>query len=194
MSSSASFELLYELSKQLEDGLIDEDVQDMTEGRSNRHVMNRVITTRGRHRGRGVVVQYADYYSESFDSLSMSGHEVRVIEMFVAQPRVTFEGKCTARGLMGKLARLVGSGGLNGPHPLFDRCWVSQADGGNATCLSNAGFADTLVELAHQDACKRINLQAGGGLAPILQYGQAWSSGAAMHWLNQTVDAAETLD
>lgn len=172
MSSSASFEVLLETSRQLEDDFIDEDIQEMQEGggRNTRTVMNRMITVRGKRQGQPIVLSYADFYSTSFSPTAIPVYERRVLEVFVAQPKITFEGTCRERGMLDNVARWFGAGGTKGPHPIFSRMRMDAERGCDADNFQERPFGDALEALARRAAVKRVLLMAGSGLTAVTSF------------------------
>jgi hypothetical protein len=193
MSSPASFEVLHAVSQRLADDFIDEDMSEIQMG--NREVMNRTVTVRGRHRDRGVVLQYSDFFSEVIDPLKPAIYERNVLELFVTQPRITFEGTCRDRTLWDKLARFFGGGGLKGDADVFDACRIDATDAGNVACLMHRPFSDLLQQMAQRPGCRRVKMQAGAGVGPVLSfYSRATNPDAIMTWLDQGAALAATLD
>ena len=192
MSSSATFEVLHAVSRSLEDDFIDEDMSELQMGKQN--VTNRMVTVRGRHRGRAVVLQYADFHSETINPLAPAIFERNVLELFVAQPRVTFEGTCRDRSPWDKFLRLFGAGGLKGDTAVFDACRVDATDQGNTACLNHRPFADLLQQVAQSPSCMRVKMQAGAGVGPLLRWTGRTSPEAVLASLDQAVRLAATLD
>ena len=172
MSSAASFEVLLAVSRQLQDDFIDEDIQEMQEGsgRNSRTVLNRMITVRGKRQGQPIVLSYADFYSTSFSPTAIPVYERRVLEIFVAQPKVTFEGTCRERGAIDNVARWFGGGGTKGPHPIFTRMRMDAEPGCTPDNFEDRAFGDALEALASRHEVKRVQLLAGSGLTAITSF------------------------
>ncbi len=193
VSSPASFEVLLAVSQRLEDDFIDEDMSELQMG--DRNVTNRTVTVRGRHRDRAVVLQYADFYSAAINPLAPAVFERNVLELFVSAPRLTFEGTCRSRSVWDKFLRLLGAGGLEGDAPLFEVCRVDATDQGNPASLRHRPFADRLQQMAQRPGCRRVTMQAGAGVGPLVMWdGHGTSPDAVVAWLDQTVLLAASLD
>jgi hypothetical protein len=184
MSSPASFEVLLAVSRELDDDFIDEDINDIEQGgrEHSRSLSNRVITVRGKRHGQALVLSYQDYYSASFNPRSLPIYERNVLEVFAAQPKVSFEGRCKRRGLLDKLARMFGGGGITGPHPLFESLRLDAEGEPNLANFHQPGFPAALEQLTRRYDVERVLLQAGAGLS------------AVVHWSGQRSTAAEVLE
>jgi hypothetical protein len=191
MSSAIVFEVLHEVCKRLDDDFIDEDMSEIDMGRHQ--VTNRSITVRGRHRGRAVVLQYADYWSEAISPLLPPVYERNILEVFVAQPRVSFEGTCRARGAMDKVGRWFGRGGLKGEHRVFESTRIDPTEPSSTACLVHPAFGDALERIATSDHCRRVKLQAGSGVGLFLGW-QHLSSQDVIGWVDRMHLLAATLD
>ena len=192
LSSPASFEVLHAVSRRLEDDFIDEDMTEVETERQT--VTNRVVTVRGRHRGRAVVLQYSDFYSEAISPLTRATFERQVLELFVAQPRITFEGTCRSRSPRDRILRLFGGGGLKGDGPVFEVCRIDATGEGNPSCMQHRPFAALLQQMALEPSCLRVKLQAGAGVGPLLRWAGTGSPEAVITSLDQAVSLAESLD
>lgn len=193
MSSPASFDVLHEVSKGLADDFIDEDQSQIEIGRQS--VTNRTVTVRGRYRDRSLVIQYADFWSESISAVAPAAFERNVLEIFVAQSRVTFDGTCKERGVFDKIARWFGGGGLKGDHAVFERTRIDADGTRNMACLLYAPFADALAEMGEDPACLRVKLQAGSGAGPLLDWrGERSSPAEVFAWIDRTIGMIATLD
>ena len=150
MSSARSFEVLLAVSRLLEDDFIDEDICDVQEqdGRNTQTVSNRTITVRGKREGTPVVLCYQDYYSTNVSPRALPSYEHNVLEVFVAQPRVTFEGTVRMRAWHDRLLFWIGAGGSKGPHPIFSRLRVDAEGVSSPACFDHPGFAPALEALA----------------------------------------------
>jgi len=168
--SVAAFNTLLEVSRLLEDDFIDEDISEveMGGGDSTHTVSNRTVTVRGEREGQPLVLSYQDYYSTNFNPHAASIYEHSILEMFIAQPKVCFEGTCKRRGFFGRLARWFGRGGARGPHPIFDRLRLDSDGPANVANFHDESFPDALEKLMLRPDVKRILLQAGGGLSAVV--------------------------
>jgi len=98
----------------------------------------------------------------------VSVYESNIIEVFVAQPKVCFEGTCKSRGFSDRLARWFGRGGAKGPHPIFERLRLDSEGPANVANFHDASFPDALEELMRRPDVRRILLQAGSGLSAVV--------------------------
>jgi hypothetical protein len=182
MSSPVSFEVLLAVSRQLEDDFIDEDIMlvEPAKGRGAETPSNRTITVRGRREGQALVLCYQDYYSTNSNPVAPAVYERNVLEVFVAQPKISFEGVCQRRGVLDKVARWFGGGGLRGPHPIFERMRLDQEEAGGSELFECAAFCDGLERIASAYDTKRVLLQAGSGLTAVTHWVAQGSSPEAV--------------
>ena len=196
MSSPAAFEHLLAVSRMLQDDFIDEDISDVQQGSgsASRTVSNRTITVRGKLRGRALVISYQDLYTTSFSATAPALYEANILEIFAAQPHVSFEGTCRQRNLLDKIGRFFGAGGNKGSHPIFSRMRVDVEEG-TGQCLKWVEFPKALEKLALLPVVRRVNLQRGSGLAAIVPWHAAHSSADfVMSIVEEVCRAASTLD
>lgn len=195
VSSPRSFEVLLAVSRELDDDFIDEDISDVQRASEDRTVSNRTITVRGKRRGRAVVLCYQDYYSNNIDPRAPSIYEHQVLEVFAAQPSVSFEGACRRRGGLDRAARWVGLGGATGPHPIFERLRIDAEAEGNDASFHQPGFPGALESLVLRPEVKRVLLQAGTGLCAVVGWsGHGSSPEHTLALVDEVCGVAATLD
>ncbi|MCA9694568.1 MAG: hypothetical protein R3A51_02695 [Nannocystaceae bacterium] len=189
--SNRAFEVLLEVSRALEDDFIDEDHSEVSIGAGEHahEVPNRTITVRGRREGQAILIFFQDYHEESFSAVSFKSFERDILEIFVAQPRVAFEGRCRHRALWDRLASLVGRGGLSGAHALYERHRVD----GEGPPLEGR-FADALVDLMGLGLVRRIVLQAASGLTLVLHWRGETDANHLLGVIDRVRAAASTLE
>lgn len=195
MSSPASFEVLLEVSRALDDGFIDEDIAEIHKGNRNPPVSNRTITVRGKRRGRGLVLTYQDYYSTSISPRVPALYEREILEVFAAQPRLSFEGTCRRRSRLDRLARVFGAGGSKGSHAIFERLRLDAEGAAGEASFHQPGFAAALEQLARRRDVQRVLLQAEAGLTAVVRWSGRGSSAAfVLGLVEAVVGVAATLD
>lgn len=195
MSSPRSFEILLAVSRMLEDELIDEDISDVTEGDNSQTVSNRTITVRGKRQGTPVVLCYQDLYSTNFNPRARPSYERNVLEIFVAQPRVTFEGTLRPCGWHDRMLRWIRVGANRGPHPIFSRLHVtSDDDESSPACFDHPGFAEAVEAMVLRPEVLRVQLQLGSGITVVTRLHPGHSSPPqVMHMLDEVRTVAAVL-
>lgn len=196
MSSSASFDHLLAVSRLLEDDFIDEDIQDIQRGSGSnaRKITNRMITVRGKHHGRPLVLSYQDYYTTNFNPNAPEAYELNILEVFATQRHVSFEGRIRQRNVFDKIGRWFGMGGTKGQHPIFSRMRVDVEEG-SAECFGWVDFPPALEKLALRHDVGRVTLQVGSGLTAIASWNADRSSAQyVMELVDEVCAVAGTLD
>lgn len=167
MSSPRSFEVLLAVSRLLEDDFIDEDISQVDRAGEDQPVTNRTVTVRGKREGTPLVLCYQDLYSTNFNPRAIQTYEANVLEIFVAQPRVTFEGTIAPRGRIGRWLFFFGVGGSKGPHPIFSRLRVDAEGESSPACFDVPGFAGGIEGMLRRPDVLRVQLQAQSGIAAV---------------------------
>lgn len=196
MASPTAFEVLLAASRELDDDFIDEDMSEINlQGNDNHVVLNRTITVRGKRHGQGVVMQYQDYYSTSTNPRRIPIYEREVLEVFVAQTKVSFEGTCRQRGWLDKLLRVVGAGGAKGSHAIFETLRLDAEAERQEANFHQPGFATALERLTLRPSVKRVLLQAGTGLTAVTRWSSSRSSASVvLELVDRVRDVAISLD
>lgn len=167
--SAVMYEVMLAFSRMLDQDYIDDSVTltDIFEGRSQRQVMNRVVTVRGSLAGRSLVVSHHDYYflSSSAHSAYLRG----ILDVFVAEPDMCFEGECRRRGAVDALARWFGGGGLRGAASVFYTRRVDGVASAGQDELEDLEFCRRLEELSGDEACVKVQLQREAGITALFR-------------------------
>ncbi len=157
-------------SHTLDQDYIDDSVTltDIFDGRSQRQVMNRVVTVRGSLAGRSLVVSHHDYYFLSSSAQSAS-YMRGILDVFVAESGMCFEGECRRRGAVDALARWFGGGGLRGAASVFYTRRVDGVASAGRDELEDPEFCRRLEELSGDDACVKVQLQREAGITALFR-------------------------
>lgn len=170
-------EVLLAVSRTLEREYIDEDFQEITVGHNdNRTVENHTIHVRGVHDGVPVVLTYQKYYSPPDGATFLASYWGHMLEIFVADPSLAFEGSCRRRGAFDGVARWFGGGGLKGEHPIFTTCRIDGDVVGNRAAFADPAFCERLAALVEMPTCHGAQLQANTGIYAMFDAADALSS------------------
>lgn len=162
------YDVMLQLSRSLTDEYIDERQEEVEiyHGNRRRLVTNHTVFVRGATGGRALVVSYHDYY---FLDLHSQAYLRDILEVFVAADHLGFEGECRRRGVLDRIARWFGGGGLRGPHSVFDACRVDQAEACPLVDFERPEFAARLQAMSGRDDCVKVQLQARTGVNAVFR-------------------------
>lgn len=166
------YEIMLQLSRQLADEHIDDEMSEVQLGGPNNHrtITNRTVRVRGLLGGRGLVVSVQDYYFPG-DGLRYVPPVPNILEVFVAGNHLTFEGECRTRTFLDTIGRWLGGGGLRGPHPIFDRRRVDAHRRSPAGDFERAEFCARLESVSGHPDCLKVQIQAGAGVNALFRAG-----------------------
>jgi hypothetical protein len=195
MASPTSFAVLLAASRELDDDFIDEDMSEIDlHGDHDHVVLNRTVTVRGKRNGQAIVMQYQDYYSTSINPRRIPIYEREVLEVFVAQTKVSFEGTCRQRGWLDKLLRVFGAGGAKGSHAIFETLRLDAEAESRETNFHQPGFPTALERLTLCPTVKRVLLQADTGLTAVARWSPRFSASLVLELVDRVRAVAISLD
>lgn len=165
-----AFQAMYEWSKTLDDGRVDESSDEITigGGQQSRRVTNDICTVRGERGGTGVLAFYRAYHNTASATSMSTRYVPNVLELFVVDKGVRFSGVIRRRTFGEKLAAAFGLGKGIRPfrHELFTRYLALPEEKRSDACeLDDRAFCDRLLELLASGGCWCVELQAKGGVS-----------------------------
>lgn len=164
------FEAMLAFSRTLEREYIDDNTTlvDILDGGRQRQIMNRVIHVRGSLAGRPIVVSHHDYYFLSSSAYS-ADYMRDILDVFVADPGVRFEGECRPRRAVDAIARWFGGGGLRGAASVFDSRRIDGVASPGSAELGSPEFCRRLEEFSGDAACVKVLLQREVGITALFR-------------------------
>ncbi len=164
------YEVMLALSRSIDQAHINDSTTlvDILNGRSQWQVMNRVVTVRGSLDGRPLVISHHDYYFLS-SSVYYADYIRNILEIFVAEPRMSFEGECRRRRALDVCARWFGWGGIRGAASVFRTRRIDGVASPGRDELENPEFCRRLEELSGDETCVKVQLLRDAGITALFR-------------------------
>jgi hypothetical protein len=150
----------------LEDDHIDEDYQEIPQGRHT--VTNHLCTVRGKYQGRPVVATFSEFFNTASATAMTPAWIRNILDVFVAEPTVKFEGIVRRKSLVDKIVAMLGiqRGAAPCAHALFGSAILEPE--GSATDTSEFGgpaFCSRVLDYFGEPALWKLEFQAGSGVS-----------------------------
>lgn len=164
------FDAMYEWSRMLTDDHIDEDHYEIQidYGRHSHTVTNRVVRLRGKYGEIPIVISYEQYFDMSPVTSLNTKYESDILDVFVVDNSVRFEGYIKKLNSFGQFLRFFGKGKGLMPfkHQLFESYLVSpEEDNVDASEFDNRLFCDEILKLFDQAPLLRLVFQSQTGMS-----------------------------